>query len=197
MKLMAVYESKGLSGNTTPKVMVWPDSSIIGTRKPVFVPDDTEYNIHICLAARIDAVGKTVRKKFAHRYYKDVMPVGILLTKEASDKVASLEDPLACETVADYTIIVGQPVKKEENGDYQLEISRKHLDTESGEEILDIITFTKECLEEAIEKSSIKNTLKTGDIIATLSSFRFPALRETLLKVTTNRSNISIENKLK
>ena len=100
MKLMAVYDSANAEGEHTRRTMVWPDSALVRTGKPVFIPEGNYY-IHAGLGARIDAVGKTVAPKFAGRYYKEIFPVIFLLPEEASKTLAEGRDPKACDIVAD------------------------------------------------------------------------------------------------
>lgn len=169
MKILAAYESTTVEGPAGRKVLVWPDSVMIRSRKPLFLPDDGDYYIHKGLCVRIDAVGKTIAGRFAGRYYNEMAPMAFVLPAAVSDALAEGTDPAACDIVADYTLICGDFIPK------------------SGE-------LTE--IDDAIATASRRNTLKTGDIVATLSPKREKAERETVIKISLEGKTL-IENKLK
>ena len=63
-----------------PVVFMKPDSAILQTDKPFFIPDFTT-NVHheLEVVVKINKVGKHIQKKFAHKYY-GAITVGIDFT---------------------------------------------------------------------------------------------------------------------
>lgn len=186
MKIIAVYDSLRPSGKKEKEILVWPDSAMIRSRKPLFLEEGRQY-VHIGIAARIDAVGKSIRPKFAGRYYSELAPMAFILTEKVSDLLENGMDPAACDIVADYTLICGDFVTPErlEN----IEVSR------SGGEV-DTRIFRKETIDEAIAVASVRNTLKTGDIVAVIGLGRFQAQSDMILKISSDKNTL-LENKLK
>ena len=170
MKIIAVYEStRNSEGHTGKGILVWPDSVMIRSRKPLFLPDDGVYYIHEGIGARIDAVGKSIHKKFARRYYDEICAIAYILPESVSDCLIQKADPVACDIAADYTLICGDYIPA--------------LETETE-------------INEAISIASCRNTLKTGDIVAIIFRERRKAERDSVLKISL-RGNTLIENKLK
>jgi len=70
-------------GNEVPEQPVFflkPDTSIIVKNRPFFYPDfSSEIHYETEIVIKINRLGKNIRKKFAHRYYKE-LTVGIDLT---------------------------------------------------------------------------------------------------------------------
>lgn len=171
MKIIAVYDSIGPDGTTKNKILVWPDSVMIKSRKPLFLPDDGEYYLHRGLCARIDAVGKSIKSKFAQRYYKEVAPMVYVLPASVSDLLVQKKDPNACDIVADYSLICGDFINAEE-------------------------ADCREAIDHVIPTASERNTLKTGDIVATIDLEREPAKSDTTIKISLAGKTL-LENKIK
>ena len=88
MKILAVgmnyaAHNKELNETLLPKepvIFSKPDSAILRTGKPFFVPDFAErFDYEAELVVRISRLGKDVSERFAHRYY-DAVTVGIDFT---------------------------------------------------------------------------------------------------------------------
>lgn len=186
MKLIAVKE--------LDFSMVWPDSAIIRSGKPVFLPEESDCFIHCGFGARISAVGKSIRPKFAPRYYTELFPVAYVLGRTASDALQKGECPLAKDIVTDYSVITGEPV--EMIGQNTAEASLTSLATRELTDRLNI-SANFSVINNLIAIASERNTLKTGDIVASISSERMAARRDTLLRLMIEPEKYSIENKLK
>lgn len=169
MKILAAYESNIGAGPAGTKVVVWPDSVMIRSRKPLFLPDDGDYFLHRGLCVRIDAVGKSIAGRFAGRYYNEMAPMAFVLPAAVSDLLAEGNDPAACDIVADYSLICGDFIPK--GGDLA-------------------------AIDAAIVEASRRNTLKTGDIVAILPPEREKAERDTVVKISLEGKTL-LENKLK
>lgn len=203
MKVLAAYlasESKDPSGMN---VMVWPDSSIVRSGKPVFLPEDDWYSVIIGFAAKIKDVGKSIQKKFASRYYNEVLPMAFFLEENVAQMVLEKEDPKACDIVADFTVICGDsiptPLKLATAGtEVSVEIKGLAGAEDEVEEISESFNFSnvEESLDYAISAASVRNTLKTGDFVAFILPKCYNVYPDTLLKIKFD-GNLLIENKLK
>ena len=73
MKIFCILEE--ISEASAADGLSWysiPDSAIVRTDNPVFVPDfDPDMNVYPCLAVRIDKLGKSIAPRFARRYYNE------------------------------------------------------------------------------------------------------------------------------
>lgn len=73
-----------------PVVFIKPDSAILQSNKPFFIPEFTNDLHHeLEVVVKIKKVGKHIQKKFAHKYYDDIT-VGIDFT--ARDLQSSLKE---------------------------------------------------------------------------------------------------------
>lgn len=199
MKLIATYKAKEGNGREeSMKTLVWPDSAIIRSGKPLFIADDETLRLHPGMGVRITGVGKSISPKFAHKYYDEVFPVIFLLTDSASGRINKGEDPNGCDLVADYSIIAGDSIPGGEDAEnLTMELTAEDLTKEaSAPERETITTKTTEYIREAIAVASRRNTIKTGDIVAYILPGNMKANQDTLLKVSVNGSGL-IANKLK
>lgn len=139
MKLIGTYDITDNQGRHTMRYMVWPDSVMIRTGKPVFLDPDRKSYVHFCVGAKIEKVGKSIQEKFAERYYHETTIFAVFLPEEASDALMAGRDPKACDIVTDYCIIVGDP--------------------------MDANKLKTPFLDGSISEVSRLNTLKTGDYV--------------------------------
>lgn len=172
-----------------PTILVWPDSSLIRSGKPVFMPDHKGgSSIVIGLASRIDRLGKSIRKQYSERYFNKVAPLAVVLSKGNEDSLIRTGKPCDMDFVADYTIVCGEFVDKESigsgskmdiavNGPSGEKATSKHINCEE----------LKANMEDAIVEASRHNTLKTGDLIV-LTSFA-----STICAVKNYRLDVSID----
>ena len=73
-------EMKHVAANEEPVIFMKPDSSLLKTGKPFFLPDfSSEIHYEIEIVVKINRLGKNIAEKFAHRYY-DELTVGIDFT---------------------------------------------------------------------------------------------------------------------
>lgn len=202
MKIIGAYKSKSGEPTTGMNILVWPDSTMIRSGKPLFVPDDGFYMFCIGFGAKIKSVGKSISARFASKYYDEVAPMAFLFNSDVARQLLAGEDPAATAIVADYTVICGDfiPRCEEPRDGVAVEISVTPLPTaEKSVEPASISLFMKDIEGEmagAIVRASIHNTLKTGDIVAFLTTDFIKAFPETLLKVGVD-GKLLIENKLK
>ena len=151
---------------TEPVVFMKPDSAILQSNKPFFIPDFTNNVQHeLEVVVKIKKVGKHIQKKFAHKYY-DSITVGLDFT--ARDLQQQLKEkglPWEKAKAFDGSAPVGKFIDIDENLDINnLDFSLK----KNGE----IVQFgnTKDMIfsiDTIIEYVSKYYTLKIGDLIYT------------------------------
>lgn len=201
MKFIAAYKSDTNGNLTGNEILVWPDSAITASGKPVFLPEEDGYKFQVGLGAKISAVGKTIKRKFAGRYYSEIFPVAVFLTPRAAKAISEGEDPKGCDLVSDYSVVCGNPMARpggECSLEMDLELSPLAYGTDEGETLSNEIRVSgwEECIGRAIGTASIRNTLKTGDTVAILLPQTYPAKPDCLLTVSMAGHKL-IENKLK
>lgn len=149
-----------------PVVFMKPDSALLQTGKPFFIPaftNDVHHELEIVI--KINKVGKHIQKKFAHKYY-DSITVGIDFT--ARDLQSSLKSkglPWEKAKAFDGSAPVGKFIPKSDftdlqDLDFKLEKNREIVQSGNTSDMLfDIDTL--------IEQVSQYFTLKIGDLIFT------------------------------
>lgn len=204
MKIVVAYKAGESGNNTGMNILVWPDSAMIRSGKPLFVPDG-EMRIHPGLVTRINAVGKSIRHKFADRYFCEVAPAAFLLPLPASNRVSEELDPYACDIAADYTVVCGDFIPSEEVFQHEGDLSECSLTLsladlisrgEKTAECINVINVPDSLLRDAIVAASERNTLKTGDLAGFIFRDSCKATPETLLTVTVDGKQL-LKNKLK
>lgn len=197
MKFIAVYpsESRDQAGM---KILVWPDSAMVRTGRPVFVADEGSSRVLVGVAAKITAVGKSIEPRFASRYYEEVAPMAFIVKEEVAERLDKGIDPAACDIVADCSVVCGDTVSPDLGGVKEMNVICRSL-LHGGE------TETKRGyptegldrrLADAIATASRANTLKTGDYVAFLLPGHFPAEPDSVVRMTLD-DRILLENKLK
>lgn len=200
MKVIVAYKSGNCQDGTGLNIMVWPDSAMIKSGKPLFIPR-RDMMFHPGLVAKIKSVGKSIKDKFASRYYDEIAPAAFFFSGKVSAAITKKEDPLACDIISDYSIICGDfmPSEAEDSleSPLKLEIGIKPLSDEGQVLSKELkIDNPKELLDKAISAASVNNTLKTGDLAGFILTDDFKAVPDSLLKIKTD-GKILIENKLK
>ncbi len=149
-----------------PVIFLKADSSLLMNRKPFFLPDhlgQVDYETEIVV--RINRVGKTIARKFAHRYY-DVVTVGIDFTaRDLQKKLRAEGKPWDLCKGFDGAAAIGEWIPKEEFADVQnlnfhLDINGQTVQQGNTSDMLFKI-------DEIISYISQFYTLKTGDILYT------------------------------
>lgn len=197
MKIIAVYGNLKHEAEPGNRILVWPDSVMINTGKPLFLPDDS-HRLIPGIGVKIDAVGKSIKPRFAERYYNEVFPLVFVLPSKICDTLLNDEDPYATELVEDYSIIHGHNFENRNGSDtIKLEISLAELKGEGRSSLTLSVDNVPSQINQAIASASIKNTLKTGDIAAFFLPEAIPVKPETLLTVGTAEQDKLIETKFK
>jgi acylpyruvate hydrolase len=156
----------GLPIPEEPVVFLKPDSSLLKSNKPFFLPDFSD-NIHyeVEVAIKISKLGKGIAAKYAYRYYNEVT-LGIDITaRDIQSRNAKAGMPWELSKCFDGAAPVGSfipvsTVKDMGDLDFRLEINDKIVQKSNTSDM--IFGFN-----EIIEYVSKFFTLKTGDLIFT------------------------------
>lgn len=167
-----------------PDWMLLPDSAMIRSGKPVFLPDDDEPFVMLpSLCIRIDKLGKHISEKFASRYFNEVAPAVQFMPLRALEMLNAGNTPSQQLTIFDNAIIIGDFVdyQKVKASDHNiiLNLTAEYNPTESHP--ISKCMKWESCnmvlsLEQTIPLISKHNTLKTGDfMMAALPPQSLPA----------------------
>ena len=165
MKVIAIQGNYGTADkNYLPQVHILPDSAILFSNRPFFVPQFAEnYVAHPSLVVRIDRLGKSVSKRFAPRYYNAVAAGVTVQAKHIVSYEQAEAEPHALATCFDGAVMLGDFIPVEELNEKPVVttcINRDIVDT------LDTCQLAMS-IDELIEHVSRFFTLKTGDLIFT------------------------------
>lgn len=151
---------------TEPVVFMKPDSAILQSTKPFFIPDfsnDVHHELEVVV--KINKVGKHIQKKFAHKYY-DEITVGIDFTaRDLQSELKSKGLPWEKAKAFDHSAPLGKFISVDQFtsvNDIDFSLTKNGEIVQSGntkEMLFDIDTL--------IEQVSKYFTLKIGDLIFT------------------------------
>jgi 2-keto-4-pentenoate hydratase/2-oxohepta-3-ene-1,7-dioic acid hydratase in catechol pathway len=149
-----------------PVVFMKPDSAILQTNKPFFIPDfSTDVHHELEIVIRINKVGKHIKQKFASKYY-DSLTVGIDFTaRDLQSKLKAKGLPWEKAKAFDGSAPVGKFIPISEfnsvqNIDFRLEKNGEVIQSGNTSDML----FSVDTIIEQISKYF---TLKIGDLIFT------------------------------
>lgn len=161
MKVFCVIDNIAGGESSEPFWYMLPDSSVLRSGNPFFVPDfDTEFKAFPSIAVRIDRLGKSIAPRFASRYFSEVTAGVAVAATGLLEKLRSDGMPWDRAVAFDRSCFIG---------DY---VSSEKLIEEGGMNVICGQTTQKIRLEDMrygiediIARVSMTNTLKTGDII--------------------------------
>ncbi|MGB0390694.1 MAG: fumarylacetoacetate hydrolase family protein [Salibacteraceae bacterium] len=149
-----------------PVVFIKPDSAILQTNKPFFIPQFTnEIHHELEVVVKINRVGKHIQKKFAHKYY-DSISVGIDFTaRDLQSQLKAKGLPWEKAKAFDGSAPIGKMVKVTpemdlNNLDFSLTKNGKVVQKGNTKDMIFSINSI-------IEHVSKYFTLKIGDLIYT------------------------------
>ncbi|QKG80166.1 fumarylacetoacetate hydrolase family protein [Tenuifilum thalassicum] len=101
-----------------PVFFIKPDNCLLRNNQPFFYPDftnDLHYELEVVL--RINRLGRSINKKFAHRYY-DAITLGIDFTaRDLQQECKQKGLPWEMAKAFDYSAPIGPFIPKEDLGD--------------------------------------------------------------------------------
>ena len=149
-----------------PSVFLKPDSAILKSNKPFYIPAFTqELHYEAELIVRINRLGKNISSRFAHRYYAEI-GLGIDFTAyDLQQKLKAAGEPWDLSKTFDSSAVIGDFISVTELDDVQnipfrLDIDKKTVQKGNSADML----FS---IDEIIAYVSRFFTLKIGDIIFT------------------------------
>jgi len=149
-----------------PVFFIKPDNCLLRNNQPFFYPDftnDLHYELEVVL--RINRLGRSINKKFAHRYY-DAITLGIDFTaRDLQQECKQKGLPWEMAKAFDYSAPIGPFIPKEDLGDLN---SLDFFLKKNGEVVqhgntADMIFG----YDELIEHVSKFVTFRTGDLLFT------------------------------
>ncbi|MGD9978505.1 MAG: fumarylacetoacetate hydrolase family protein [Bacteroidales bacterium] len=149
-----------------PVFFIKPDTCLLRNNNPFFYPDfthDLHYELEVVL--RINRLGKSINRRFAHRYY-DAVTLGVDFTARDLQQVCKQQGlPWEIAKAFDYSAPIGDFIDK---GDFDdLSNINFHLE-KNGETVQQ--GNTRDMMfsyDELIEHVSRYVTFRTGDLIFT------------------------------
>lgn len=153
MKIIAFNRLPGEPVSRFTSVEVIPDSAMILTGRPLFLPDFASVSWHgsVSLAYRINRLGKTIAPRFAPRYY-DAMTLALRAQPDETTEPSAME----CRTLLSATDGTFY------HGDWLPLPSDASLPVSAAGTLL---SASDVAVDQAIAFASDYMTLKTGDII--------------------------------
>lgn len=200
MKIVIAYEANETASQTGMNILVWPDSAMIRSGKPLFIPDSEMYLLP-GFVARIKSVGKSIRYKFAQRYYDEITPAAFILPRSAATRIEDRQDPTANEIAADYSIICGDFTEcarlyaKPESIRLDIEMARLGSSENVISESLHIENL-EEIINQALVTAAVRNTVKTGDLTGFMFDKSFSVVPDTRLTMKID-GKVLMKNNLK
>ena len=200
MKIVIAYEANETTSQTGMNILVWPDSAMIRSGKPLFIPDGEMYLLP-GFVARINSVGKSIRYKFAQRYYDEIAPAAFILPRSAATRIEDRQDPTANDIAADYSIICGDFTEcarlyaKPEGIRLDIEMARLGSSENVTSESLHIENL-EEIINQALVTASVRNTVKTGDLTGFIFDKSFSVVPDTRLTMKID-GKVLMKNNLK
>lgn len=151
---------------TEPVVFMKPDSALLKSGKPFFIPDfSNEIHYETELIVKIDRLGRNIAEKFAHRYYSTI-GLGIDFTaRDVQREIREKGYPWETSKAFDGSAVISEFYPIEQFGDlkhlnFHLDINGKTVQKgNTSDMIFDI--------NKIIAYVSRFFTLKIGDIIFT------------------------------
>ena len=161
MKIFCILKNNDEAANDDLNWHMLPDSSVLRSDNPFFVPDfDTDFKIYPAIAVRIGRLGKSVAFRFAHRYYSEAT---ISVTVRAENLLAEIRGkvlPWDRAVSFDKSCMIGNfmPIDRlcdNENVIINIDGRRIEIDTSNLRSDIDSI----------IAAISENNILKIGDVV--------------------------------
>lgn len=160
MKITAFLHLRCQLDTTVAPTLSLPDSSIMKNGNPFFIPDfDSSFSATVYTAVKVCRLGKTIAPRFASRYYTSFAPA---LNLRADNLLRALREaglPWNAACGFDKSLVLGEFVE-----------TRSHEGKEIpsiiiGDEIINYHWPDEERIAEAINRASMYNALKMGDLI--------------------------------
>lgn len=146
----------------SPDYFLIPDSSLLKSGKPFFIPDENDsFRAMPSLAVKICRLGKGISPKFAGRYYNEFASGALFFASKKLEILRLSGKPLTPALAFDYNAPLSSFFPKDElqdNFNFTISVSE-------GETAIWELSGLIKPIDSVISIISKNNTLKTGDII--------------------------------
>lgn len=192
MKILAVYDIPE-SDDEEGSMLVWPDSTLVRSGKPVFMPDfPSGCVIAMGIGIKIARLGKSITNRFSSRYYNEVTAIALVVSAANAEAMSQAYRAIDPNYAADYSVVCGNFILKEEffkSGKIDIKAS-----SERGECISNANWYESDfphTLNSAIEFASRHNTLKTGDIVVALNpNLCIPSIKNGRIEISIGETSL-------
>lgn len=197
MKIFAVIHNYGdpepdaLMGEGEPIWYEMPDSSLLRSGNPFFVPDfDTEFQLFPSLCLRMGRLGKGFAPRFSHRYVDGWTAAAAVVATELLSRCRQSGLPWCRAVAFDRSCIIGnlQPFDTLVNyGDFSVECGQHTINYR--------FDHFREPIERIVAALSADNTIKNGDLaLVALTPRGIPLQPGSHLSIKANNLNLTDVN---
>lgn len=152
---------KPVNGDGSSSLPAWyflADSALINAGKPFFIPEGGfVVNVYPCLAFKITRLGKTVKPRFASRYYTEVAPAFHFRLDSLFHTLLENRLPVDPAVSFDRSLSLGNFIPLENIGEGEWSVLK-------NAESMGSLIWSHDSAGEALCRLSEMNTLKTGDV---------------------------------
>ena len=154
-------DSKTESSHISPSLIDIPDSCLIRSGKPFFIPEfDSDFRAYPSIAVRINRLGKCIAPVFAHRYWGELTGAVSIRGEQTLGRLRANGLPWSEALVFDRSLIVGDLVGKDSLPE------KFSLLTVCGDKSISISEIDlAESIDMTISRVSRHNTVRQGDFI--------------------------------
>lgn len=172
-----------------PLFYTLPDSSLLRTGNPFFVPDfDTDFRLFPSLCIRVGRLGKGIARRFAHRYMEGWTAACAVVARGVLEGLRRGGLPWERATSFDRSCFLGnlQPIATlNECGPLRVTLGERAITYD--------MTLLRHGADELIERLSRDNTLKNGDLIlAGLTPQGLPLNQGERLRIDIETTNLNL-----
>lgn len=160
MKTIIMSRTPGSSIIQPPALELAADSAIGLPRRPLFLPDDLcpTWSARLYLAVRLSRLGKSVRSKFARRYFDACALALRLIPEEIERDLSARHAPAGMTCLFDGAIGLGDWLPLPADDDTPFTVASEGLEPCT-------LTLREAGVAEALEAVSRHATIKTGDLL--------------------------------
>ena len=144
-----------------PTFIVWPDSCLLLSDRPLYVPDFAPEFVAVPMAAyKAGRLGKNIAPRFASRYLTEFTAALCIMPRRALEALSEGAQPSVADTCFDTAVVMGDWTRVTPDN---LELTCHTLDCPS----LTIPWPDGKSAADSLAAFSMRNTIKMGDILMT------------------------------
>lgn len=158
MKVL-IFENNVDAGHKESGWYLVADSAVSNTGKPFYLPDfygKTE--AHLAIAVKIIRLGKSVKRKFASKYYSEMAPALHFTLPELAERFKTRSLPEDASRSFDRSLMVGEFSEIIPGETFSLWLNGEEKTTLRLEDL-------QKSIDVLLEEFSVINTVKMGDLL--------------------------------